>query len=199
MRLVCIGEGDTEFECVPSIAGRLGHTILKSINLGGLPTEGEWAAVCQEIILPYVRTEALRAPDKILVVVDREKRTQCCPGLAAEALNIFMNGLQSENLDALVSVIISDKKFESVIMADYHLLDTLPILENPVSGQLPVSLDGVDPLGIIKLALRPGCKYDKVRHGSWLASRMRLDDSVIFNRSRSLRKLIRELPSPVYF
>jgi hypothetical protein len=199
VRLVCIGEGDTEYECVPSLAGRLGHTILKSINLGGLPCDADWAVVCRNKILPYVRTEALRQPDKILVVVDREKRPDCCPALATQALEIFATGLASENLVVDVSVVVCDKKFESVVMADFDLVDTLPILAGPVSQNFGANLNGKDPLSIVKAALRPGSKYDKVRHGSWLAGNLKLDDAVVFSRSRCLSKLIKEIPMTLYF
>lgn len=79
MTIVCVNEGDTEFACVPKIAGRLGHVIIGNFNVGGCAQD--WDQAFEVQILPYVRTAALKDPDKILVVVDRENRPECSPSL----------------------------------------------------------------------------------------------------------------------
>lgn len=191
MRVACVSEGQTEYFSVPKIVGRLGHVVISNVQVGGCPED--WEGTFGRIILPYVKTAALKNPDKILIVVDREKRTRCCVTLAQIALTIIGNGLQDENLEANVSLVISDKKFEAIIMADYELVDRLPILARPVSPDFAPTLDGTDPKSVVGKALRPGQKYHKVKHGGALASKMRLADPVVLTRSRSLRKLVKEL------
>jgi hypothetical protein len=191
VNIACIGEGDTEFFCVPKIAGRLGNNIVSNANLGGCAAD--WDVAFSVQILPYVRTAALKAPDKILIVVDRERRQECCPRLVERAVTIIANGLAEVNLAAPFSIVIADKKFESILMADYELVDRLPILSKPVSANFGEILDGKDPKSIVDRALRAGAAYHKVRHGKALASKMRLDSEIVLGRSRSLRKLVKEL------
>jgi hypothetical protein len=191
VKIACVGEGDTEYFCVPKIIGRLGHIVVSNANLGGCCQDWDQTFTAQ--ILPYVRTAALKRPDKILIVLDREKRPECCPSLVQRAITIVTDGLAQVNLSTAFSIIVSDKKFESVVMADYELVDKLPILERAVSPEFGDSLDGKDPKTIVDRALKPGTAYHKVRHGGALASRMRLDSETVLQRSRSLRKLVKEL------
>lgn len=191
MNVACVGEGDTEYFCVPKIVGRLGHVVVSNANLGGCA--GEWDQIVIAQILPFVQTAALKKPDKILIVVDKEKRPECCPALAERAVSILAAGLSKVNLTTPLSLVISDKKFESVVMADYELVDRLPILSRPVSPDFGASLDGKDPKPILERGLKHGLAYHKVRHGGALASKMRLDSEDVLRRSRSLRKLVKEL------
>jgi hypothetical protein len=191
MNIACIGEGETEFICVPKIAGRLGNVVVSNANLGGCAADWDYAFSNQ--ILPYVRTAALKKPDKILIVVDKEKRQGCCGGLAERAAGILADGLAEVNLPTPFSIVIADRKFESVVMADYELVDRLPILSRPVSADFGPTLNAKDPKPILERALQAGAAYHKVRHGAALASKMRLDDEVVLQRSRSLRKLVKEL------
>jgi hypothetical protein len=185
-----MSEGASEHFCLPKVAGRLGNHVINNVHISGCFED--WDQTIAKI-LPYVKTAALKQPDKILVVVDREQRTQCCSDLARVALESLRDGLLKENLRANVVVIISDKKFEAVVMADYELVDTLEILSRPVSPDFAPTLDGTDPKSLVDAALKPGKKYDKVRHGGALASKMRLNDERVLARSRSLRKLVKEL------
>lgn len=73
MNIACVGEGDSEYFCLPKIIGRLGHVVISNANLGGCADD--WDRMFSIQILPYVQTAALKQPDKILIVVDREKRT----------------------------------------------------------------------------------------------------------------------------
>jgi len=191
VKVACVTEGETEYVCVPKIVGRLGHVVISNVHAGGCVDD--WDLTFERKILPYVKTAALKSPDKILIVVDREKRPLCCGGLASRALQILSVGLTAENLTASLSLVISDRKFESIIMADYELMDRLPILSRSVSPDFGIVLDGTDPKAVVDRALKPGKKYDKVRHGGALASSMRLEDLTVQSRSRSLRKLLKEL------
>lgn len=191
MKIACVGEGDTEFFCVPKMVGRLGHVVISNANLGGCA--GDWDYVFSEQVLPYVRTAALKSPDKILIIVDKEKRQDCCPELVGRASAIVANGLAAVNLITPFAIVIADRKFESIVMADYELVDKLPILSRSVSADFGPSLDGKDPKPVVDRALRPGSAYHKVRHGSALASKMRLDNQTVLQRSRALRKLVKEL------
>src|SRR5690242_13377820 len=140
MNIACVTEGETEYFCIPKIVGRLGHTVVFNSHVGGCMPD--WDRTFELKILPYVKTAALRNPDKVLVVVDREKRAECCGRLAERALGILTDGLTSANLAACLSVVVSNRKFESIVMADYEFVDKLPILSRPVSSDFGLELDG---------------------------------------------------------
>ena len=189
--MACVSEGETEYSCVPKIVGRLGHVVVHNTCLYGCPTD--WERTFKGEVLPQVQTAALKQPDKILVVVDREKRPECCPELAAKASKILADGLRAVNLVANVAVVVSDRTFEVVVMADYELVDSLDIFRQSVIEQLGASLDGKNPVSLVREMIKPGSKYNKRSHGAKLASKMKLEDETVLARSRSLRKLIKEL------
>jgi hypothetical protein len=188
MRIACVSEGETEYSCVPKLVGRLGHQVIHNSCLYGCNTD--WEKTIEFKVLPQVRTAALKNPDKILVVVDRERQDRCCPQLAATAAAIVGQGLQAVNLVSDFSIIVSDRVFEVIVMADYELVDKLGILTQAAEQHLGVDLDGKNPLSLVRGMLKPGCKYDKKKHGAALASKMRLSDAAVLARSRTLRKLV---------
>lgn len=188
MRVACVSEGETEYTCVPRLVGRLGHQVIHNSCLYGCSTD--WERTIEFQVLPQVRTAALKNPDKILIVVDRERHHLCCPRLAATAGAIVQNGLAASNLVANVAIVVSDRVFESIVMADYQLVDGLGILTHPAADRLGAELDGKNPVSLIRDIMRPGSKYDKKRHGATLASTMGLGDQKVLARSRSLRKLV---------
>lgn len=196
MRVAIVGEGETEYFCAPKLLGRLGHTIVHQAEIGGCAVN--WELTIRAKVLPQVQVAALKKPDKILVFLDRENRDQCCGELANKALDMLNDGLREQNLTTDVGLIISDKQFESIVMADYELVDTLPILARAVSQDFGDRLDGKNPKAILDRALKPGCCYHKIREGRHLASKMRMRDQMVQERSRALRKLIKEAPEPFY-
>lgn len=143
MNIACIGEGETEFFCVPKIVGRLGNVVVSNVNIGGCAEDWDYSFSNQ--ILPHVQAVALKQPDKILIVVDKERRPLCSPELATRASSIIEQGLLAVSLVTPFAIVVSDKKFESIVMADYELVDRLPILQGPISGSFGPSLDGKGP------------------------------------------------------
>jgi hypothetical protein len=191
MRVACVSEGETEYICVPKIVGRLGHVVVSNVHVGGCADD--WNQVFEVQMLPFIKTAALKNPDKILIVVDREARVDCTPTLAAKAIQIVSAGLQAAKLNIPFTIVISDRQFEVLVMADYDLVDKLDILRQPVAPHFGDCLDGINPKAIIDSLLKPGRKYHKVKHGGALASKMRLADQTVLARSRSLRKIVKEL------
>jgi hypothetical protein len=192
VNIAIVSEGETEYFCVPKLVGRQGHVVVSNVHVGGCAQD--WEYVLRSQLTPYVRTAALKQPDKIIVVVDREDREDCCPNLAQVGLDILNQGLAQANLTSNVALVVSDRRFESIVLADYDLVDTLGILQRPVSLDFGATLDGKNPKAILDRALKPGAQYHKVKHGGYLASRMALDEGVL-SRSRSLQKLIKEVPN----
>jgi hypothetical protein len=188
MRVACVSEGETEYACVPKLVGRMGHQVVHNSCLYGC--NADWEKTIESQVLPQVRTAALKNPDKILIVVDRERHDRCCPQLAAQAAEIVSQGLHASNLTGDVSIVVSDRVFEVIVMADYDLVDRLGIFTHPTTETLGPELDGKNPVSLVREIMKPGCKYDKKKHGAALASKMRIADQTVLARSRSLRRLL---------
>jgi len=192
MRIACIGEGQTEYFCLPTIVGRRGHTVVGNLIVNGCSED--WELAISSKVIPRVFGMAEKQPDKILITLDRERRPRCSPLLAQSALQLIGDALTAKNMKCSVAIVVADLSFESILFADYSLVDRLAILRTPLSPRLGATLDGKNALAHIADCLLPGKSYDKVVHGRALAQKLRLDEAGVLNRSRSLRKLLKEIP-----
>jgi hypothetical protein len=197
MRIGIIGEGDTEYYSVPTLVAQLGHTVVGVHNLCGVGDDYPWEALFAKKIYPYVRSFAIKPltsrPDRVVVVLDRESRSECCGGLAETARQLVAQELASENLRIPLSVILANRQFECWLLANVTALDGSPLLRGPISPLLGAAVDEKDVLGIIKANLKRGCGWDKPRYGKALAQKLDLADQAVLGRSRSLRKFVKEV------
>ncbi len=161
---------------------------------GGNNKSLAWDAFIRTRVFPRVRGMALKRPDKLLVVLDREGRSDCSPDLATYALNVLQQTLTAENIICNVAVLVCDRSFENVIFADTKLVDRLQIIrpDQKFSAAAPPNLDGVNVLRIFASCTLPGECCDKVAHGLALVRALDYNDPQVINRSRCLRKLIKE-------
>src|SRR4051812_21151019 len=104
MKVAIIGEGETEFYCAPKLVGRLGHVLIHRSQIGGAMED--WEATIKIKVLPQVQTAALKKPDKLVILLDREGRSECCPTLAGAAIAIIAAGLAAENLTCPFCIIV---------------------------------------------------------------------------------------------
>lgn len=192
MRIAVIGEGETEYRCLPTIAGRMGNVVVGQMIVGTNGEKFDWALLIEKKVVPRVLAMAERAPDKIVVAVDREGRDECPPELAAQGLQIIRERCGHRLGGCAVALVVSNRRFENTLFADYEAVDSLPILSGPVSHLLPTETDGHNVLGLIRGSTRPGACYDKELHGAFLARRIRVEDEGCLKRSRTLQKLVKE-------
>jgi hypothetical protein len=192
----CVVEGKAEYYCIPSLLGRRGHTVIGILDVkGGNSEELPWVSLIQTRVFPRVRGMALKQPDRVLVVLDREGRTDCSPTLAAQAVTLLRGALQTENIFCTLRVVVCDRKFENAIFADVQLVDRLQILrpDQKFSTLAAPNIDGTNVIGNLKNCLGEGESYDKVTHGLALVQKLDYDNPQILQRSRCLRKLISEM------
>lgn len=154
----------------------------------------DWERLFELRVIPLVHAMLSKGPDKIVIVVDRERRPDCCPDLARRGLTVIMQNCGHCIGNCQVAIVISDLNFESILFADYETVDRLPILKTEnISLNFPTSTDRQSVISWIGHHLKPGESYQKIRDGMFLAQHLQLDKVEIQARSRSLRKLIREL------
>jgi hypothetical protein len=194
VRVAFIGEGHTEFYCLPKIAGRLGNVIVANAWARPVSTDFDWERFFELRVVPLVIAQAIKQPHKIVVVLDREDRDECTPDLARRGLAVILTKCGHCLGNVGVSVVISNRYFECLLFADYTAVDGLKILRGPVSHSFPDHTEGERVLGWLrKGVLRAGCAYHKIRDGMFLAGRVDLLSEAVLARNRSLRKLVSEL------
>jgi hypothetical protein len=197
MHVGIIGEGETEYNSVPTLVAKLGHVVVGVQQLGGVGAEFPWQKLFRSRIYPYVRGFAVksedRRPHKVLIMLDRETREECCGRLVQEAENILLEELAKENLQIPFSVVLANRQFECLLLANSKALDDSPLLRGPVSQLLGDSVDEKNVLAIIKSRLKRGHGWHKARYAKALAQRLDLQDPQILGRSRCLRKFVQEL------
>jgi hypothetical protein len=196
MKVALIGEGQTEFTCLPKLAGRLGNAVVGRARTITVSSDFDWRLFFEKRVVPLVFAMLTNAPDKIVIVLDREDRDECPADLATMGLEVITTHCGYCLGDCTIAVVISNRKFESLLFADYAAVDSLPILKHPISHTFSATTDATSVVTWITPALEEGCAFDKVQHGAILAKRMNLDDPRVQQRSRSLRKLIKELTPP---
>lgn len=192
MKVAIIGEGQTEFYCVPKMAGRLGNVVVGCVWTRTVSTRFDWERFFELRVVPLVLAMLAKRPEKIVVVIDRGDRTDCSPDLAERGLTVIAGRCAHCLGDCSVSVIVSDKRFECLLFADYNRVDQLRILNGPRSHTFPTTTDSQNVLNWIKPALRRGSAYHKIRDGMFLAQGMDLQNPQVQGRNRSLRKLVHE-------
>lgn len=197
MKIAVVGEGLTEYHCVPTFAGRLGNDVIRHVHFRGANAGFDWDQLFRKKIVPLVNAVAAACPDKIIVVLDREDRGDCPGDLANRGLAIILSDCGYYLGQCGVAVIVANKEFETILFADYAAVDTLGILKEPISQTFPASTDSQNVLSWLNGHYEPGHSYDKPRDGKHLAQKIDLNNPVVLNRSRGLRKLIKELsPAP---
>ncbi len=169
----------------------MGHVHFRGSNAGF-----DWDQLFRKKIAPLVTAVATSGPDKIVVVLDREDRADCPGHLAKRGLAVILKECGHCLGQCSVAVIVANREFETVLFADYAAVDSLEILKRPVSDAFPATTDSQNVLSWLKGHFRSGHSYDKPRDGKSLAQRINLTDPAVQNRSRALRKLIKELTPP---
>ena len=118
-----------------------------------------------EVVAKHVATHARllqRKCDPIIVVFDRERRTETCEWLE-EALKAE---LQKQNVTARIIVGIPDRDIESWILADFETFANTVGLDPNVSDK---SFDGKKCKGKVKELVAGKLHYNEIIHGvEWL-------------------------------
>lgn len=192
MLVACVVEGQTEYYCLPPVLAKLGHAVIPPLIMRG--SSGDWAELFRQDVVPRVRALRLKQPNKILVVLDREKRPECPPELARQGLEVINGELAHVGEPCPVAVVVANRHFECVLFADYMAVDNLNIANKSASELFGDCTDGKNVLSILRASSKPNTVYHKTEHGPRLARQLRVDEESVVSKSRCLRKLIKEVP-----
>jgi hypothetical protein len=193
VKVAVIGEGLTEYACLPTIAGRLNNVVVKHVHFRGCNAGIDWRLLFERRVVPLVIAVSFTEPEKIVVVLDREDRAECPSVLALQGLEVIQQSCSHRLAGCSVSVVVSNREFETMLFADYEAVVRLPFVTGVASRHFPASTDCQNVLSWIRGFCKPGYSYDKPRDGKFLAQRINLQSPEVLARSRALRKLVKEL------
>ncbi len=196
MKIGLIVDGESELKSLPFVVGamKLGARtcvwkpiLAKMTPLAPLP-------VLVRGLIPSVRQLEGRAADRIVVLVDRESRTECSCKIASE-LNCRLRAIT----DVDTAVVVKDRMYENWLVADCEALAGQPRRFNLTGADrnriVPDRADSVDGLAIIKRAC-VGASYNKVQDSQRIMQRA--DPLRAAFNSRSFRRLLRVLGHEAY-
>lgn len=200
MKIAIITEGTGEFKALPRLYPQLqeampGTRFMRPLKVN-VPPDAPQATVATAC-LPQVRIACRLGAGVIVVLLDRERQTDCC-GLIAEAIarNIC---LRAELGRAVVHVALKDRQFENWLVADPDALRMQPARFQVTAGFARKvgngSADRCDAYPLLKSAVVRG-GYDKIDDADRICSRQ--DVRKVAATSRSFRHFLHVVGYPDY-
>ena len=195
MRVGIIVDGDAESQALRLLTRRLmiqGTNIMDPVYANMQPK-----ATAKQIARAAKATADIllvRGAERLIILIDREDRQECCSSLAAALQHGF------ETLGLAVDVVIKNKQFENWLVADpavFLRLKRLFKASTKISKQvLPDRADLItDPVALLD-ALRRDVPYHKRKDAAVIAEAM--DEMAAASNSRSFRRFLRLLNHPNY-
>jgi Domain of unknown function (DUF4276) len=196
MRIGLLVDGRGEYHGLREIRQRLSphpivEVLLCDLQPKSTPAQMALAASKKAPILE------LRTVDAIVLLVDKEDRSECTGELAAAIQSAASSRLKSLGIGVPVHVVLKVSKLENWLVADPQalrelagLFDDVDRIERQVAGG---RADSVDASALLRGCARRG-NFEKVRET--LAICRKLDPARAATNSRSFRKFLKVLEHP---
>lgn len=198
MRVGILVDGEGEFHGLPHFLPRLGspHIILNPL----LSPIQPFARPAQIALVASKRFPILlsKQVDLIVLLIDKETRTDCTGELAAEIEREARARLATLTTDVDLQVVLKVMKLENWLVADPPALRELPgLFENVdrIEKQVaPGRADAVDAYALLKSCVRKRAAYEKKAGAIEICKKIDPDRAGL--NSRSFRKLRKTLGCP---
>jgi len=188
-------EGQADFYAIPVLLETAGIRHAKPFVLHGQAVNCDVRKLVELRIARVVQIAVLKQVSQVLVIIDRENRTQC-PGAFAQEVERHINAVMTSNYayggSPPIRVVCADRKLENWLIADPEGLHTHNYVVRDLSRKVGANADAKDGVALLKWAYRPGRYYHKTRDAPSLAAKVNVTDSSVRRRSHSLDKLLRE-------
>jgi hypothetical protein len=195
MRIGLVVDGDSEFAALPNLNGSLvavtGNTFLNPVKASIQPY-APLPAIAQ-VCLSGVSQLEKRRVDRVIVLLDREQRAECCPQLAAG-----LEGLLAKSVAVPTRVVLKNRTFENWVVADVQALVSQPARFDVSNGLknsvLPNKADNVNALPLLKAACKGS--YHKIQDSKRTLDKA--DPLRLAGNSRSFRRFLHLVGHPEY-
>jgi len=175
---------------LPRVAAHSGHTykVIKA-DIQPLAPLPAIARTCRQ---PVIQLEA-RGIDLVVVLFDRETRTEC----PADIARVVGDEIGSYSRCRVV-VVIKDRKFENWLVSDLSAMGRHParfrVSQRHTRAVVPNRADAADAIALLRTIVRG--TYAKVDDGKLILEAA--DPTRMGRHSRSFRKFLREAGHPAY-
>jgi len=191
-----IVEGATEYFSLPHLIKKLGCNPLTPNNLNGIGDDWNLEALVRKRLYRSVVAASYKPRcDHILIVFDRESRSESAYKIADTVLKALSLELQKNNkhLTQRVSVVICDRHFENWIIADYEALTRLPYISASLATKVGTQSDGKLGKSILESVFKGKRKYHETRDAPVFCQTIDITNPKVQGRSDSLKKLVSSL------
>jgi len=197
--LAVVVEGESDYSAVGVLLRTAGLKRLVRLKFGSQPVECSVSLLVQRKLLPHIRVAELKGAHRIIVLLDREWRERCAPGLASDVHNEIVRQMprySDAQRKPCVRVVCPDHCLENWLLADPQGLARHAYIRGSISGKVGSVADSKPAVEIIKRVFRKGRTYHKARDAPQLAAVVRILDRDVRKRSKSLDKFLREAGVP---
>jgi Domain of unknown function (DUF4276) len=196
VKIGIVVDGKSEFASLPCLYSRI-HRDIEHVLLNPVHADIQPLAPLPVIARACLKPALLlqkRGADHVVVLVDRERRRDCCKSLA----QAVAGQLVKYGLEVPVDVVIKDRQFENWLIAAVGALKSQPkrfsVSRTSEATIAPNKADNVSAVRLLKqMALDD---YDKVQDSKRILSSA--DPLEMARNSRSFRKLLRCVDHPNY-
>jgi len=197
--LAVLVEGESDYSAVRVLLQKAGITRIVRIKFGSQPVECSVSLLVERTMLRYIRVAELKGAHRIIILLDREWRERCAPGLAGDVLSEILRQMRqySNTVSGLrVRVVCPDHCLENWLIADPEGLSSHAYIVRSIARKVGSIADSKPAIEIIKWAFRKGRSYHKARDAPALARSVDVLDPAVRRRSKSLDKFLREAGVP---
>ena len=188
-------EGQADYGAVPLLLRRAGATPGVPIVFRGQGVECPIPTLVQKRLLSPTRAQLVRGHSKVVVIIDREARSDCPGEFAQRVRGELVCQLEAQygyQGSPPVSVVCADRTLENWLIADPEGVGGHSYIGRSITRRVGTNADGCDAISIIQGAYGRGRRYHKTRDAPALAARVRVERADVRQRSKSLDKLLRE-------
>jgi hypothetical protein len=196
MKIGIVVDGVSEYRSLSALYPQLdalsGNQLIGPLRapIAPLAPPGVIARQC----VPRITQLLGRGAGKVVVMFDRETRTDCAGSIATSV----ETRLRNEGIEA--KVVLKNRMFENWLVADINAIASLKgrfKVSAATKGKIvPNKADNTDALDLLKRAAKKGAPYDKVADSKRILEKA--DAATIADNSRSFRKLLRYLDCEKY-
>lgn len=197
--LAVLVEGESDYSAVRVLLEKAGITRIVRLKFGSQPVECSISLLVQRKLLRHIRLAKLKGADRIIVLLDREWRERCAPGLASDVCREIVRQAplcSDPERGASLRVVCPDCCLENWLIADPEGLSSHAYIVRSIARKVGSVADSKPAIEIIKWAFRKGRSYHKARDAPALARSVDVLDPAVRRRSKSLDKFLREAGIP---
>ena len=188
-------EGITEYRAIPLLLHQLGVRAVAPSVFNGQPVDATVPALVEYRLLQHVRTQLLKASGKVIIVLDREDRSQSAEEFGTalrEELVRQIGSYDGQGAAHRVAVAVADRRFENWLLADPEGVSRSKLLRrgNDLASRVKCHADTRNAKDLLQSVMAKRW-YERAVHGPQLALHLRVEQAGVRYCSPSFAAFLR--------